>query len=468
MSYDEIGLTNQLNSTDSLANQIGSGNISDSIQTDSLGYYQLNTDSRTYGAIVSVGGGGGTFKDIQLAINHVHQGGGGNILIKAGKYVLPADITMYSNIQLVGEGGVSTEVSCGAYSIVFNGVSYAGISLVKMSGFSGTGASIKFIDTVRCRVTDMVFDDNKGDVRITGSPNMCTVDRIISTNCTSTSIYFEPNGLGVGVGDYCVFSNLDIDGTPSCGIEQYRGMLTSYQNCNVANCTEAGIYIEEGKDVTISSGNFSNNTIDGISLTDAINIQIIGCKIKANGQHGVNPDGACINVSITGCSFDSDSTKNINFSNCKTIRCSSNTGSGTNLPVSFRAIMSSDQSVVGNGTTNTTLTVGSKTYDYGANYSTSTYKYTCPVPGIYGVEFRSMVSMTGSAGYNYMRIYKNNDYVTERIDPTGLFMNYVAQTNLSCASGDTLYLTLNPPNNSTALVQGGAYTEFSVSLLNQL
>jgi hypothetical protein len=57
---------------------------------------------RAYRAIVDVAGTG-DYDNLQDAINYVNSIGGGNILIMSGTYTISADITMYSNIKLIGE-----------------------------------------------------------------------------------------------------------------------------------------------------------------------------------------------------------------------------------------------------------------------------------------------------------------------------------------------------------------------------
>jgi len=81
------------------------------VEIDHLPYSVKNKllypQSRTYKAIVDPTGNGDV-TTIQGAIDYVNGLGGGSILVKAGTYIQSADITLYSNIELVGEDNDTT------------------------------------------------------------------------------------------------------------------------------------------------------------------------------------------------------------------------------------------------------------------------------------------------------------------------------------------------------------------------
>ena len=68
-----------------------------------VNYTNLMADSRAYAAIVSLSREQGTFSDFQEAINYVDRLGGGKIFVRAGTYTIAKSITMFNNIQLIGE-----------------------------------------------------------------------------------------------------------------------------------------------------------------------------------------------------------------------------------------------------------------------------------------------------------------------------------------------------------------------------
>jgi parallel beta-helix repeat protein len=68
---------------------------------------KLNPAARVFKAIVS-GGGEGDFTTLQAAIDWANLHGGGTVFIKAGTYVQTSDITLYSNITLLGEDDDTT------------------------------------------------------------------------------------------------------------------------------------------------------------------------------------------------------------------------------------------------------------------------------------------------------------------------------------------------------------------------
>ena len=59
--------------------------------------------ARAYTAIVDIAGNG-DYTDLQLAINYVHSIGGGSVFVRPGTYLMDYDLTLYSNITIVGAG----------------------------------------------------------------------------------------------------------------------------------------------------------------------------------------------------------------------------------------------------------------------------------------------------------------------------------------------------------------------------
>ena len=100
-----------------------------------INYTNLVSSGRTYTAIVDTSNVGGAFTNIQDAINYVNNLGGGQIFIKNGTYVLTKLITLYSNIEIVGEDPVNTIIDCNSNRYYFSAVGTAGskLSNVKIS-----------------------------------------------------------------------------------------------------------------------------------------------------------------------------------------------------------------------------------------------------------------------------------------------------------------------------------------------
>ena len=85
---------------------------------------KTNPAARVYKAIVSTGVEG-DFTTLQAAIDWANLYGGGTVFIKAGIYVLNADLVLYSNIKLLGEDQDLTilDFQGGEYTIYAQGTS---------------------------------------------------------------------------------------------------------------------------------------------------------------------------------------------------------------------------------------------------------------------------------------------------------------------------------------------------------
>lgn len=112
--YSDLGLTSDLRSASGISSQkrdfvtAHDFGVNYQVPTGGLNYTQLNFDTRPYKAIVTLSKTQGTFDDIQMAINYVNGLGGGVVFIKSGTYTPASDITLYSNITLVGEDDDAT------------------------------------------------------------------------------------------------------------------------------------------------------------------------------------------------------------------------------------------------------------------------------------------------------------------------------------------------------------------------
>jgi len=76
---------------------------------------KLETISRAYTAIVA--SSGGDFTDIQEAIDFCYNLGGGNVFLRPGTYVLPADLYLHSNVSIEGAGVGLSIIDCDGYVV---------------------------------------------------------------------------------------------------------------------------------------------------------------------------------------------------------------------------------------------------------------------------------------------------------------------------------------------------------------
>src|SRR3990167_8175365 len=148
--------------------------------------------TRTNNAIVALDGSG-DFTNIQMAINYLNNLTGGTVFIRSGTYTLNDNITLYSNISLVGEDNDNTildfndktnNLNCvGTFS---NQIFNVSISNLKIINSRSNLYSLYFKYTQRIYIKEIIFDynivdtlDGGGDIHF----NHCR--RVTVTGCDS-------------------------------------------------------------------------------------------------------------------------------------------------------------------------------------------------------------------------------------------------------------------------------------------
>lgn len=271
MSYD--GLNSLLQANDSLvAKKIGFVDSTTydnkyEIPTGGVNYTSLSKDARPYDAVVSLSGENGTFKDIQAAITYVNSLGGGSILIKNGTYILGQNVTLFSNITLIGEDNEMSIINFngGDYSLKSVGTSgnrLRNISIENLTvkgSISSTYGAIGFDYCDFITIKNCQFYDNTSRNIYFNFCSKALVDGCYSHDC-DLSVYVYLSSTIRVVGN-------DFDAAPTIAIKLHRSNSCFVSNNRITNAGQDAIWCASCRTCNING----NVTIDpgasGIHLT---------------------------------------------------------------------------------------------------------------------------------------------------------------------------------------------------------
>jgi hypothetical protein len=210
MDYSSLGLDDKLRSVNSLTSgttiqSLGFENNYE-LPTGAINYTNLSKASRPYDAVVSLSGELGTFKDIQLAINYVNSIGGGTVFISNGTYIISEDITVYSNIRIVGEDQFSTILDfnnstkyikvIGTEENRLNNVIFEKFSIINSLAWESGFISVIYLDNIK--FDSLYF----GDCYDSSEKAVVRVKIYSVTNCTVKSCFSDNAGI-ISVENYC-------------------------------------------------------------------------------------------------------------------------------------------------------------------------------------------------------------------------------------------------------------------------
>lgn len=276
-----------------------------------LDYTNIKLSSRPFTAVVSLSGDAGTFKDIQLAINYVHQYGGGTVFIRQGTYTINASITMYSSIEIVGESQTTTIIDFNTTSsqILCSSISNFKIrNLSLINGRSATGAI--YLDQCNYYLLDRIYFSSNSDSGGNHADiyfNFNSQNGLVN-NCYSTlaGTFCLINTNGILTQNSFTFNNIfgskkyafSGDGRGSYIGNNIQDFVISAINGNFDACRITNNYIDSNSNtaecIVISSGiqnSINNNYIKTsnankgcVLLKDnSYDSQIVGNYIEANG-----------------------------------------------------------------------------------------------------------------------------------------------------------------------------------------
>ena len=255
------------------AQQVASGSIKTRhLYGGAVTNEKIDVSSRTYQAIVSTTIGDGNFRDIQQAINHVHNEiGYGKILIRNGSFDVSSELALYSNIWLEGESpdGTILDFGSGDRGIVAIGTDGSELQNIRLENFTVKDSnsttrnySIYFEETESCRMNNLRFDSN--------APDSADIYVLNSSRTEILNNYFKSNTKGgislwrsVGyAGDVATVMGNHMDGVSAVGISSIL----------VDTLVTGNTITTSGTGVSITRGIVANNIIKITGASTGIHI----------------------------------------------------------------------------------------------------------------------------------------------------------------------------------------------------
>lgn len=237
----------------------------DELPIEGVGFTKLNRFARPYRAVVTMSGEGDTFSDIQGAINHVHDMGGGVVFIKTGTYRPGKYIYIRDDVEILGESVYNTIVDfeMGAYGFYTFADEGKGVKVSNLSIINSTWCGIWLQNGPFSLIENVVFGTTSAMIMLhVGSDNS------VIRNC----------------------SYLDIGGTPAYNaISVVQSSGVSIYNNSLINCNARGIYGTAVTDINIFGNEIGTAANGGIEIvgSDSDYISISGNSIRDTGEAGI-------------------------------------------------------------------------------------------------------------------------------------------------------------------------------------
>jgi len=241
-NYENLGLSNQLDSLTSLRNRRRDVNPAERFDPQSLVYYQVKNPGRDISAVVALSKAGGAFTDFQDAFDYVNSLGGGRILVMPGTYTISSNLTIYNDTYLEG---LSTNDCVVDFNSGTNNLSTIGtardvtITNLTFQNCQNTTTGCIYLNSAdRTHIKKCRFSSNRtaGSVGydIYGTaPSGCLITECASTD--AATFYYAESSAGINEVSFNSISNAVssaiLGGTSGNGGGQtvYRGNL--FQGC---------------------------------------------------------------------------------------------------------------------------------------------------------------------------------------------------------------------------------------------
>jgi parallel beta-helix repeat protein/putative cofactor-binding repeat protein len=247
---------------------------------------KLNPASRVYKAIVA-GGGEGDFTTLQSAIDWANLHGGGIVYIKAGTYVQNSDITLYSNIEIIGEDNdtVILDFNEGAHGFRAIGTSGAhkkNIRLrniqIKDSHYVDEGAlRMDYIDD--SEIENVYFLNNYD----AGGDNGPDIYLNNSTRVYIRRCHFKNGHRGVYIKTFshCLIAECHFEDCKGTAVQPTSGNDLVIRENLFESVDSYGIYCDSAPvGLSVISNTFITQNYEAIFIDSAIKYRIIGNHIK--------------------------------------------------------------------------------------------------------------------------------------------------------------------------------------------
>jgi hypothetical protein len=241
---------------------------------------------------ISVGGSnadvhGFNSSAIQMAIEAVHNNGGGTVKLLSGNYDVIAPVKLYSNISLVGSGPSTILKKCKGFSSGFAIDADYGeleITVKDPSGFK-TGMGISIYDSVQrygfAVTTAKITSIEKNVLHI---DNFLLFDYVASKKGTVSNACSVISAIDAS---NITISNLCVDGSRET-------------NDLVDGCRIGGVYLHKVKNALVENVIVKNFNYDGISWQITEDVIVRNCEVFGCANAGLHPGTGSPHTTIEG------------------------------------------------------------------------------------------------------------------------------------------------------------------------
>jgi len=324
-------------------------------------------------------GGAADFGILQEAVDYTHQHGGGVISVKAGVYYLTSDLTLYSNIHLIGEDVENTIIDlsgaggrdCVKVTGSVPGVAGVSTLTVHSDQVVGVGSNYEHLQAgdyliigghafgqpyLAVEIASIADDTHltlvsewEGSETLVGVAVGAyrLIDNVSIENVTIRNAQMQYNAgrcLQVNHSAFCHFENVKLlnsekygmeignswsvtlDRVVSTGNNDAGFRIFSDFNCEIRDCLAflnlgSGFIIDHYHNSSLTDCFSLRNGGDGFEGPRLIDSSIIGCKGEKNAYSGLNMSDHCYHTMVTGNSFRGNNLYGILISDQNTSAC---------------------------------------------------------------------------------------------------------------------------------------------------
>lgn len=146
--------------------------INDLVRPGGLNYTNITTENREFTATISTDGIGGSYRNIQDALNYVRTKGGGRILVLPGTYTISTSLTIYADTSIEGlsTSDCIIDFNNTTNNFIFDtNATYIQIRSLTIKNSTSSLGSINTNSADRCGIYNCLFSNNTIDIYINGS-----------------------------------------------------------------------------------------------------------------------------------------------------------------------------------------------------------------------------------------------------------------------------------------------------------
>lgn len=306
-----------------------------------VNYSNLDVNTKTFRAVVSLSRTKGTFQDIQEAINFVNKTfGSGTIFIKKGTYSMSKNLTLYSNIYLLGEDNQTTvlEFNAGQNQILISGVNNVGIERICIrDGYNTKGviyATNSSIITFRKLnfISNTAGDGSGCDIYLDNATSSVQIIEVSFNTSTNDGSFVKLIGNGVQSWfvennivsplQYCFYADPTATGQGYFLTNYFQDIVLPALYGNFTNANFIGNrtfftsspstqwqadFLLNSSGIVFSGNHFSAGGYGGIRATNATELEITGNRVGASGTNAIKC-GSSSQITITSNTIQAPGT----------------------------------------------------------------------------------------------------------------------------------------------------------------